>query len=479
MSPFNRQSASSHGQPEAPFTALEREHGLVRELSVRQLVMMALGAAIGTGLFLGSSLAVRQAGPAVVLTFLLGGVITLAMLAALSEMAAAHPAAGSFGIYADLYLTPWAGFAVRYTYWIVCSIAIGSEAAAVAVYGRWWFSGIPAWLWVVGCAVLLIYVNAREVGTLGEFEYWFSLIKVIAIALFIVFGMAELAGLGRSAPAGLRNFTAQGGFFPHGVLGAWKALAFVIFGYIGTEVVAVGAGEARDPSRSVPKALRATVSGLIALYLGAMIVLIALVPWNQIQPGRDVTASPFVTVFQSMGVPGAASLVNFIVLTAALSSMNCNLYVTTRMMFSLARAGYAPAAFGRLSPRGTPLPALWVSAFGLALATVVAIFTPGTAYVVLFGTALFGGLFVWIVILVTHFFFRKAWARQEAAGGPGLPVRVRGYPYLSIVGLTLLVTITATTWWVEGMRITLLAGIPWLGFISLAYWAWRRRQNPQ
>ena len=460
-----------------PSAAPQREHGLVRELSARQLVMMALGGAIGTGLFLGSSLAVRQAGPSVVLTFVLGGVITLAMLAALSEMAAAHPAAGSFGIYADLYLTPWAGFAVRYTYWIVCSIAIGSEAAAVAVYGQWWFAEIPAWWWVVGCSILLIYVNARDVGTLGEFEYWFALIKVIAIAIFIVFGVAELAGLGRTASQGLSNFTARDGFFPHGARGAWKALAFVIFGYIGTEVVAVGAGEARDPTRSVPKALRATVSGLIMLYLGAIIVLIALVPWHQIQPGRDVTASPFVTVFQRMGVPGAASLVNFIVLTAALSSMNSNLYVTTRMMFSLARAGYAPGAFGRLSPRGTPLPALSVSAFGLALATVVAIFTPHTAYVLLFGTALFGGLFVWIVILLTHFFFRRAWARQEAAGGPGLPVRVRGYPYLSALGLTLLVAITVTTWWVEGMRITLEAGLPWLAFISLAYWVWRRRHE--
>jgi L-asparagine transporter-like permease len=199
-------------------------------------------------------------------------------------------------------------------------------------------------------------VNARSVGSFGTFEYWFAMIKVVAIVLFIVFGAAMLLGVGHPAIGG-RNFTAHGGFFPRGLSGTWMAIVFVIYGYIGAEIVAVTAGEARDPERAVPRAMRSMVGRLILFYIGSMIVLIGVVPWDRIQPGADVTASPFVTVFQLMGIPAAAHVVNFVVLTAALSSINCNFYLVTRMMFSLARGGYAPALFGNVSRparRSTP-----------------------------------------------------------------------------------------------------------------------------
>ena len=208
------------------------------------------------------------------------------------------------------------------------------------------------------------------------------------------------------------------------------------------------------------------VGRLILFYLGAIIVLISIVPWNQIQPGSDVTASPFVKVFRMIGIPAAAHIVNFVVITAAASSMNCNLYLCGRMMFSLARGGYAPAVFGRVSSRDTPLPALLVSAAGLGLATLTAYFYPDSAYIYLFGISLFGGLFAWLVIFVTHLFFRPKW---EAEGRPRLPVRMIGYPYTSIAGAAAIVAILATTWWVEGMRITLIAGVPWLAVLTIAY----------
>src|SRR5690242_628464 len=375
---------------------VEKEAGLRRQLSPRQLTMIAIGWAIGTGLFLGSSLAVRLAGPAVILTYVAGAIIALLLMGALSEMSVAHPTAGSFGVHAEIYLGQWAGFVVRYTYWAVQAIAIGGEATAAAVYCRWWFPGTPAWLWIVGFSAALLWVNARSVGSFGEFEYWFSMIKVVAILLFIVFGAAVLLGVGHTA-IGLQNFTSHGGFFPLGARGAWMALVFVIYSYIGAEIVAVTAGEARDPERAVPRAMRSMVGRLIVFYMGAIVVLIGVVPWNRIQPGADVTASPFVTVFQLMHIPAAAHLVNFVVLTAALSSINCNFYLVTRMMFSLARGGYAPAAFGRVSHNGTPVNALIISAFGLAIATGVAAIYPNGAYVYMFGVALFGGLFVWLM----------------------------------------------------------------------------------
>jgi AAT family amino acid transporter len=448
---------------------MDKEAGLRRQLSSQQLAMIAIGGAIGTGLFLGSSLAVRLAGPAVILTFVLGAGITLLLMGALSEMAVAHPTAGSFGVHAEIYLGKWAGFVVRYTYWAVQAIAIGGEATAVAVYCRWWFPSVPSWLWIVGFSAGLLWVNARSVGSFGTFEYWFAMIKVVAIVLFIVFGAAVLLGVGRPA-IGAHNYTA-GGFFPHGWRGMWMALVFAIYGYIGAEIVAVTAGEAKDPQRAVPRAMRSMVGRLIIFYIGSMIVLIGVVPWQHIQPGADVTASPFVTVFQLMGIPAAAHVVNFVVLTAALSSINCNFYLVTRMMFSLARGGYAPAVFGNISRQGTPVNALMISTFGLALATAMAALYPRTAYVYMLGIALFGGLFIWLMIFITHLPFRRRW---EQSGAPPLPVRMPGYPFTTLLGAASIVAILITTWWVEGMRVTLLAGIPWLGFVSLCYVVWRR-----
>jgi len=455
--------------------ALETGEQLNRRLTSPQLAMIAIGGAIGTGLFLGSSLAVRVAGPGVIFSYLIGAVLALLLMGALSEMAVAHSTAGSFGVYAELYVNRWAGFVIRYTYWLVQCIAIGGEAVAVSIYCQWWFPQTPQWVWIVGISLALIWVNASSVGNFGSIEYWFSMIKVVAIILFVVFGLVLLFGLGPRPAIGLRNYTAHGGFLPTGLKGVWMAMVFVIFSYIGTEVVAVTAGEAKDPQTALPRAMRSMLGRLILFYLGAITVLIGIVPWNQIQPGSDVTASPFVKVFQLIGVPAAAHIVNFVVITAAASSMNCNLYLVSRMIFSLSRGGYAPAVFGRVSKRGIPFNALLISAVGLFSATLVAYFYPQSAYVYLFGVSLFGGLFVWLMIFVTHLFFRHKW---EALGRPRLPVRLIGYPYTSILGVAMLVAILTTTWWVEGMRITLIAGIPWLVFISVAYLFVRKKATP-
>jgi L-asparagine transporter-like permease len=446
--------------------AIERGEELSRALTTGQLGMIAIGGAIGTGLFLGSSIAVHIAGPGVIISYLIGAVIALLFMGALSEMAVAHPAPGSFGVYAELYVNRWAGFVVRYTYWAAQCIAIGGEAVAIAIYCQWWFPNTPKWLWVVAFGASLLYVNARSVSSFGGVEYWFAMIKVVAIVLFIILGFALLTGIGHRPAIGLSNLTAHGGFLPAGWPAVWMAMVFVIFSFIGTEVVAVTAGEAKDPARAVPRAMRRVVGRLIVFYLGAMFVLVAIVPWNQIQPGADVTASPFVKVFQLIGIPAAAHVVNFVVITAAASSINCNLYLTSRMLFSLARGGYAPAACGRVSSRGVPVIALLVSAAGLAVALAISLAYPDTAYVYLFGVALFGGLFVWLMIFITHLFFRRAWDRT---GRPRLPVRMIGYPYTSLLGAAAIVAILITTWFVEGMRPALMAGIPWLALLSVVY----------
>src|SRR6266481_1466671 len=196
--------------------AIEKGEQLSRQLTSGQLSMIAIGGAIGTGLFLGSALAVHLAGPGVIFSYLIGAVIALLLIGALSEMAVAHPTAGSFGVYAEMYLNPWAGFTVRYTYWACQCIAIGGEAVAIAIYCQWWFPNTPKWLWIVGFSLALLYVNARSVGSFGSFEYWFAMIKVVAIVLFIVFGLALLIGVGTAPAVGLQNFTVDGGFMPNG-----------------------------------------------------------------------------------------------------------------------------------------------------------------------------------------------------------------------------------------------------------------------
>ena len=454
--------------------AIDKEQGLARQLNERQLSMIAIGGAIGTGLFLGSALAVRIAGPGVILSYILAAGIALLLMGCLSEMAVAHPTAGSFGIYAELYLSHWAGFVVRYTYWAAVSIAVGGEAVAAAIYTQWWFPHTPGWLWVIFYAVVLVFVNARSVGAFGEFEYWFSIIKVSAIVAFIVLGAGILFGVYQQRPIGLENFRAHGGFLPNGWLGVWLALAFVIFGFIGTETVAVTAGEAKDPDKSVPRAMRSMLFRLIIFYVGAIAVLVGVMPWNQIQPGQSITVSPFVRVFEVMHIPAAAHVINFVVLTAALSSMNCNLYVATRMMFSLSRGGYAPVVLGRLSKKGTPLAALLFSAGGLGIATLAAFWFPGSAFVYMFGISLFGGLFAWMMIFVTHLSFRKHWREQR---GRRLPVEMPLFPFATIAGGLAVLAILISTWWVEGMRVTLEAGIPWLLLISALYFTVGRQRE--
>src|SRR5260221_6547694 len=427
------------------------EQVLARQLSSAQQAMMALGGAIGTGPFLASGLSVNVAGPAVMFSYVIAAAIAWLLGRALGEMAVAPPTAGEFGVYAGVYVSPFGGYAVRVSYWLMEVIATGGQLVAASIYMGYWFPGVPGALWVFAFAAALLLMNSLAVGRLGAVEYWLVMIKILAIALFVGTTTFVVLGLTGEPAVGLRNITDGGGFAPFGVSGVWLGICFTIYSFIGVEIIAVTSGEATDPAQTIPKAMRRMVLGLSSIYIVTIALLVASTPWKQLGVGQ----SPFVSGLARIGIPGAAGLMNFVVLTAALSSANANLYLIARTLFSLARAGFVPPALGAVSGRCAPVNALLVSGIGLGAAVLVRAMWPDSAYVWFFGVALFGALFVWLMIFVTNIAFR---ASRHAAT-----------PWGSWLGGALVAGILLATWWVPDLRSTLTAGVPWLLLLVVGY----------
>jgi amino acid transporter, AAT family len=445
----------------------ERESGLRRGLGKAQVVMIGLGGAIGTGLFLGSSLAVGYAGPAVILSFALAAFVALVMVFSLSEMAVVHPTAGAFGTYAEMYLNPWAGFVVRYTYWIGEVIAVGGEAVAIGLYMQYWFPDVPVWVWALGFCIVLLYLNSRSVANFGTVESWLAVVKVAAIVVFIILGVAAITGVGRPA-VGLHNLTGlPGGFLPKGVAGLWMAVTVGIYSFVGIEVIAVTSGETQNPEVAIPAALRSMLLRLFLFYVLAIAVIVTITPWTE--TGAQVVAqSPFVTVLAHSGVRDAAGIMNFVVVSAAFSSMNTDVYLCSRMLFSLSRGDHAPRILGTLSARGSPVAAILASGTFVLVAAGASYFTPD-AYADLFGVALFAVIIVWMFILVSHLRFRR---RHAAAT---LPVRMPFFPWMQYAGLAILAAVLITMGFDSHLDVSWLYGVPWLALISLAYFVRRGR----
>jgi amino acid transporter, AAT family len=440
-------------------TIVEREGGLKKTLSAAKLSMIAIGGAIGTGLFLGSGFAIGTAGPGVLISYAIGALIGLLLMGCLAEMTIAHPTTGSFGAYAEFYIGPLAGFLVRYAYWTCVVLAVGTEVTAVALYMRLWFPAVPGWIWIIGFSGTLIAVNVFSVSAFGSVEYWFSLIKITAIVAFIVLA-AHVISASSDGAVGFRNYTAYGGFLPRGIGGVWIAVIIAVFSYFSIEMVAVAAGEAARPEVAIRSAFRSTVVRLILFYLLTLALMLAVIPWTR----AGSTQSPFVLVMQVSRFAAAGDVMNFVVLVAALSAMNSQIYIATRMMFSLARAGHAPRRLGQLSGRGVPLNALLMSTFGIALATVITIISPGGAFLTMLGISAFGAMFTWMMIFVTHLFFRRASANASAS------FRMWGFPATTLLGAGLMAALLITTAFTDVFRSTLVFGLPFLAVLVLLYY---------
>jgi S-methylmethionine transporter len=404
----------------------------------RHLIMIAMGGVIGSGLFLSSGYTIDQAGPlGAVLAYLVGAFVVYLVMACLGELAIAYPVAGAFHIYAARSIGPATGFTTAWLYWLCWAVALGSEFTASGLLMQRWFPGVDVWIWCLVFAALVFSFNAFSARLFGEAEFWLSLVKVGAIIALIILGGAALLGFRPLASDGgppllLNNFVTDDGLFPHGFSGVLITTLAVFYAFSGSELIGVAAGETRDPGRSIPKALRATVFRLLIFFVGAITVIAASVPYGEV--GLDV--SPFVTVFSGLGIPYAADVMNFVIITALLSAGNSGLYSCARMLFSLADEGHAPQAFRRLTRRGIPLTALSVSMVGGLASLLCSVMAAESVYLVLVSIAGFAVVGVWMSISASHFFHRRAFVR-DGGDVSALAYKAPFYPVVPLLAFTL------------------------------------------
>ncbi|MEU6083631.1 amino acid permease [Streptomyces sp. NPDC047108] len=405
-------------------------------LGNRQMSMIAIGGVIGAGLFVGSGSAIQQAGPAVLVAYAAIGALVVLVMRMLAEMAVAQPETGSFSSYAGRELGPWAGLTVGWLYAYQWCITVGFEAVAGAAITHHLLPAIPTWIAALVLMIALISVNFARVESFGTFEFWFAMIKVAAIVAFLLIGLAAVLGTvpGATAP-GSSNLTGEGGVAPNGWLPVLQASLVVFFSFFGTEVVTVAAGEAKDPAHAVRRGVNSVVWRILLFYIGSIALVVTLLPWN----ATAVTQSPYSAVLDHLGVPNAATIMDFIVLTAVLSCLNSGIYSSSRMLHSLARRGEAPKLLARTNRSGVPTAAV-VAASSVGLLTVVAnYFLPTTAvYEFLLDSSGAIAVVVYLCIVVTHL---RGRARLDRGGFENRTVRMWAYPYLDVAVLVVLLAV--------------------------------------
>ena len=417
---------------------MQTEHsGLKRHLKARHIRLMALGSAIGVGLFLGSASAIQIAGPSILLGYFIAGIVGFIVLRALGEMAVHEPVAGSFAAYANTYVGPLAGYMVGWGYWTYWLVVGITEVTAVGIYMGIWFPETPQWIWALSSIVLMGLINLIAVKVFGEFEFWFALIKVVAIVAMIALGCSVIFfGFTNDwTPIGLDNLWIQGGFFPNGFSGMLLSLQMVLFAYVGIEMIGLSAGEAENPRKTIPMAIDSLAWRILIFYLGAIFVILAIFPWNQV--GQQ--GSPFVVMFERIGLREAAGLINFVVITAALSSCNAGIFSGGRLLYALSVNGYAPSPFAKLSNYGVPHRAV-MTTVGICMSGVALnYFVPDKAFQYMMAAVTFIGLMVWISILITQIQFRRSLSAEQIAQ---LAYKTPWWPYsswfaLAFIGLVI------------------------------------------
>ena len=443
--------------------------GLKRGLSARHIRFMALGSAIGTGLFYGSASAIQMAGPAVLLAYLVGGAAVFIVMRALGEMSVRDPVAGSFGQYASTYLGPMAGFILGWTYAFGTIIVGLADVTAFGIYMGFWFPEVARWIWVLGIVCLIGGLNLCTVKVFGEMEFWLSLLKVGAIIAMILGGFGIiLFGMYSANPStdiGINNLWIHGGFMPNGFSGLIASFAVVMFAFGGIEIIGVTAGEAKDPQRVLPKAINAVPIRILLFYVLTLFVLMAIFPWPQI----GSQGSPFVQIFDNLGISSAATILNIVVISAAVSAINSEIFGAGRMMYGLAQQGHAPKVFGKLSRHGVPW--MTVLVMGAALLGGVALnyLIPEKVFLVIASIATFATVLVWLMILVTQVAMRRSMSSEQVAQ---LQFPVPLWPFAPLAAITFMLFIIGVLGYFSDTQPALIVGVIWIALLEVAYLVW-------
>lgn len=445
------------------------QDGLKRGLSARHIRFMALGSAIGTGLFYGSASAIQQAGPAVLLAYLIGGAAVYMVMRALGEMAVHDPVSGSFSHYATRYMGPLAGFVLGWTYAFEMIIVCLADVTAFGIYMGFWFPEVPRWIWVLGIVFLIGALNLCNVKVFGETEFWLSILKVSAIVAMIVAGFGIMIfGIGSSTSCteiGISNLWAHGGFMPNGVTGLIASFAVVMFAFGGIEIIGITAGEAKDPQRSLPQAINAVPLRILLFYVLTLFVLMCIYPWPQI----GTQGSPFVQIFDNLGIASAATILNIVVISAAVSAINSDIFGAGRMMYGLARDGQAPASFARLSRHGVPWMTVLVMGIALLGGVLLNYLIPKDVFLLIASLATFATVWVWLMILLTQVAMRRSMNRDEAAQ---LKFAVPFWPYGPAAAIVFMLFIFGVLGYFPDNRAALIVGAIWIVLLLIAYGLW-------
>ncbi|MEV7468817.1 amino acid permease [Streptomyces kronopolitis] len=463
--PSSSQPTGHHTpDPDSPAPDASGPAHLRRGLRPRHVQMIAIGGTIGVGLFLGSATAIHEAGPGLLLSYAVAGVVIFFVMRALGELLVYRPVTGSFATYAEEFIGDWAGFATGWSYWLMWVVTGTAELTAAGIYVRYWWPGVPQWLPGLIALAVLGLANLLAVRLFGEFEFWFALIKVLTIVVLLLMAAAVLLfGFGPlGETAALSNLWTHGGFFPHGIAGPLLAMQVVVFAFVGVELLGVTAGESKDPEKTLPSAVRRVIWRIALFYLGALTAVMALVPWNQLDP--DV--SPFVLVFSKVGIPAAAGVVNMVVLTAALSSCNSGVFSTGRMLLTLSRDRHAPAVFGKVSRQGVPAAGIVASMTVMLLGVAANYFVPKEAFVYVTSVATIAAVFTWGIIVWAHLRYRAAVRagrlRQVAFRMPLAPVS--NYCVLAFLALVLVLL-----GFDSGSRIALYVAPAWAAILLAGF----------